>query len=236
MGEGVERDGRHIHVFVPEDTPNFNASHIIHELTFGPTDDIPMKDVTKIVAAEHGTSGLFQYFIKVVPTTYKGKDVIPASVKRDGKEAYLPALFVEEEEAELDENVVETNRYFYTERFRPLMTEYLEDDHIVDEGDNEDDDKAEKAAVEAGHSQSDSHSHKDHHNIQNSVLPGIFFIYEIYPFSVEVTREGVPFTHLLIRLLATVGGVFTVVSWAESALSGGKNGNNRRRQSPMNFR
>ncbi len=35
MGEAMERDGRHIHQFMPEDAPNFNCSHIIHELSFG---------------------------------------------------------------------------------------------------------------------------------------------------------------------------------------------------------
>ena len=51
----------------------------------------------------------------------------------------------------------------------------------------------------------------------------MFFIYEIYPFAVEVSTVSVPFTHLLIRLMATIGGVFTVVSWMEAAFrTGGK--------------
>ena len=78
MGEGIERDGRHIHTFLPEDAPNFNASHIIHQLSFGPEDGSePLNGVTKIVTENTGTTGLFQYFIKVVPTTYVGENVIP---------------------------------------------------------------------------------------------------------------------------------------------------------------
>jgi hypothetical protein len=102
MGEGIERDGRHIHTFNPDETPDFNASHVIHDLSFGPTgtkdgfgteSQTTLSGVSKIVAKEHGTTGLFQYFIKVVPTTF-----IPTAG-----------------------SPVETNAYFFTERFRPLM-------------------------------------------------------------------------------------------------------------------
>lgn len=39
MGEGVERNGQFIHTFIPDDTHNFNASHVINELRFGPVFD-----------------------------------------------------------------------------------------------------------------------------------------------------------------------------------------------------
>ena len=111
MGEGIERDGRHIHTFNPDDTHNFNASHIIHNLSFGPEigdqskeEQTTLNGVRKIVTKDYGTTGLFQYFIKIVPTTYVGYG-------RRGRD-------------------VETNRYFYTERFRPLMKEYLEGDDL----------------------------------------------------------------------------------------------------------
>jgi hypothetical protein len=41
MGKGVERNGRYIHSFLEEDLPNFNVSHIIHQLSFGPGNDSP---------------------------------------------------------------------------------------------------------------------------------------------------------------------------------------------------
>lgn len=200
MGEGIERDGRHIHTFNPEEAQNFNASHIINHLTFGP--EMPEFDqngghtalngATKIVQKEHGTTGLFQYFIKVVPTTYVG--VGPGATN------------------------VETNRFFFTERFRPLMTEYFaDDDDEVESLVLPDEEDESKVAVHAGHAK--HHGHHDHHNVQkNSILPGVFFIYEIYPFEVQVTPSSVPFTHLLIRLMATIGGVFTIVRWADSFL------------------
>jgi endoplasmic reticulum-Golgi intermediate compartment protein 3 len=212
MGEGVERDGRHIHTFNPDDTHNFNASHVINHLSFGPEPiGIPNFEVTtlngaeKFVTKEYGATGLFQYFIKIVPTTYKGA----------GNRG----------------NDLETNRYFYTERFRPLLKKFFADDdlfvddQVADDGNNTAVDGEEEArdseerirAVHAGHV--GGHAHHDHHNVKkNSVLPGVFFIYEIYPFEVEVSTTSVPLTHLLIRLMATVGGVFTIMRWADSFL------------------
>jgi hypothetical protein len=35
---------------------------------------------------------------------------------------------------------------------------------------------------------------------------------------VEITWPKIPITHLLIRILATFGGVFTIVKWADAAL------------------
>ena len=203
MGEGIERDGRHIHTYLPEDAPNFNASHIIHDLSFGPPlGSQPLSGSTKIVTSDTGTTGLFQYFIKVVPTTYVGERAFPQGSK---------GLQVLPSEATIvgNERVVETNRYFSTERFMPLMTELLEDHH-------KDEDDPRKAAVHAGHS--GSHSSQQHHSKQNSVLPGVFFIYEIYPFAVEIRRPSVPLSHLLIRLMATIGGVVTILKWLDSCL------------------
>jgi len=207
MGEGVERDGRHIHTFLPEDAPNFNASHTIHQLSFGPEVDgkAVMTEVKKIVGPEHGTTGLFQYFIKVVPTTYIGKDLIP---KGSEEAQAMPSLYEEVEKNENKENVLETNRYFFTERFRPLMTEFIEEEHMDEEG--------EKATVHAGHK--GGHGNDDHHHVRNSVLPGVFFIYEIFPFAIEISRKSTPLSHLLIRLIAIVGGLFTCAGWLDAAL------------------
>ena len=62
------------------------------------------------------------------------------------------------------------------------------------------------------------HEKVEHHATANAVLPGVFFVYEIYPFAVEVTRDRVPFAHLLIRIMATIGGVFTIMRWIDGAL------------------
>ena len=48
-------------------------------------------------------------------------------------------------------------------------------------------------------------------SLQNAVLPGIFWVYDLSPFMVEVRRSHAPLTQLLTRLLAIVGGVFSVL-------------------------
>ena len=218
MGEGIERDGRHIHSFVPEDTPNFNASHIVHHLSFGNPEDegespdqATMDGIVKLLSKQTGTTGLFQYFIKVVPTTYlgRGKDGAP----------------------------IQTNRYFFTERFRPLNKDwYDDDDHFEedwqdDDGSTRDPDSPlpKKGSVNA-HIKHGAGQH-NHHHVRNSILPGVFFIYEIYPFSVEVESVSVPLTHLLIRIMATVGGVWTCLRWVDSLLSSSNSRSDHRRRS-----
>ena len=217
MGEGVDREGRHIHQFLPEDRINFNASHVVHELSFlddeygdvigegfatkimkvGINGERSMNSVSKVVTEETGTTGLFQYFIKVVPTKYKGDIVADMGVTtREGGEELL-----------------ETNRYFYTERFRPLIGEVHEE--AVLSGDP---DRGTAGAHVGGKTGGTLHEKMEHHDAQNAVLPGVFFVYEIYPFAVEVTKNSVPFMHLWIRIMATVGGVFTVMGLIDGVL------------------
>jgi hypothetical protein len=232
MGEGMERNGRLIHTFQPDDTMNFNASHIIHHLSFGVPEDksstgsssssttmlqlsskdttTPLNGVSKIVDHQRGTTGLFQYFIKIVPTTY---------VTKQGQRR-------------------ETNGFFFTERFRPLMQEYYEedwDDDSLTEDEEQEDKKTyskEGKEVVVGPPGTHGHHHHDHHDVKkNSILPGIFFIYEIYPFAVEITENSVTVTHLLIRLMATVGGVFTTMKLLDTfvleALTGSSSSSSR---------
>ena len=206
MGEGVERDGRHIHQFVPEDAPNFNSSHVIHKLSFGPNYGLDenvkgrtsLDGVSKIVTEANGRTGLFQYFIKIVPTTYKGEEMIGAVAKPG-------------------QTTLETNRYFFTERFRPLMVDIIDDEHHeLGEKDGH------AGAHVGGGTGAGTHAAQEHHQVQNALLPGVFFVYEIFPFAVEVTRQSVPFTHLLIRIMATVGGTFTVMGQVLNLLGDGK--------------
>ncbi len=228
MGEGVERNGKHIHVFQPDDTINFNSSHIIHQLRFGTdldthlqqqqqinrkagTDLNTLDGVQKIVTEDDGSTGMFQYFLKVVPTTYKGAKVVNM-VYPNFK------LNNNNKNDNNDDNVIlETNRYFTTEVFKPL----IEVDHthydIAKESNRPGlDDRM--AGVHVGGKSGSSHDHKEHHKFNNAVLPGVFFMYQIYPFAIEVTNETVPFTHLLIRIMATIGGVMTIVGWIDGML------------------
>ena len=94
------------------------------------------------------------------------------------------------------------------------MMEYIEEEKEKDE---DSDQSMNAVQIKAPHTGTDAHE-GGHHKVRRGVLPGVFFLYEIYPFAVEVSQRSVPITHLLIRLMATIGGVFTVVRWADSYL------------------
>jgi hypothetical protein len=191
-----------------------------------------------------GKSGMFQYFIKIVPTTYKGKKVVKSifpnyDFRKDGNK--IPQL--------------ETNRYFTTERFTPLMMD-IEDENwelgelvaerfkqhgeketeevkkTVDESPTnygyddyydfyyERQQAPEKVAgAKVGGNTGTAHNQHEHHRKQQAILPGVFFIYQIYPFEVEISMENVPLTHLFIRILSTIGGVFTIMGMIDTLLS-----------------
>eukprot|EP00607_Mallomonas_marina_P009414 CAMPEP_0182420526 /NCGR_PEP_ID=MMETSP1167-20130531/5383_1 /TAXON_ID=2988 /ORGANISM="Mallomonas Sp, Strain CCMP3275" /LENGTH=387 /DNA_ID=CAMNT_0024596577 /DNA_START=73 /DNA_END=1236 /DNA_ORIENTATION=- len=153
LGDSIVRDGHHIHQFVPAEAPGFNVSHSIHSVSFGrPFPSMPMNpldSVERIVDPNIGT-GLFQYFIRIIPTVY-----------------------MEEGGAR-----IETNQYTFTERFRPVMLPSVNGAPAT----------------------------------QNAaVLPGVFFVYEISPFVVEVKRTCIPLLHFITRLMAIVGGIFSIL-------------------------
>jgi len=179
MGESTVKDEGHIHHFLPEDVPNFNASHIIHELSFGAKypnmEDGPLVGVQKINSEEKGGTGQYFYFLKVVPTNYIN---------------------------DIESYTIRTNRYSYTEKFRPLIVKVEDHHHDLGHGEH-----------------ADVHTDKmsrSKHQFFSSILPGVFFIYELYPFAVEVSTTRIPFSHFLIRAMAVVGGVLTLSSWVDS--------------------
>jgi len=173
-GESIVRDGKHIHQFLPAEAPHFNVSHTIHSVSFGDPYPFmpknPLDGLTHVIAHDAST-GLFQYFIRIVPTIYT-----------DGFRQ------------------LQTNQYTITERFKPLQLPELN--------------------VQPGHAPKPQTA---------AVLPGIFFVYELSPFMVEVQRNGPPLSHLLTKLCAIVGGVFSVMGVIDGSLfrltklfSGGK--------------
>lgn len=71
LGESKTRDMRHIHQFNPSTMNQYNVSHRVNELSFGkpfPGSVNPLDGRTHVVT--HGY-GVYQYYIKVVPTVYQ---------------------------------------------------------------------------------------------------------------------------------------------------------------------
>lgn len=160
-GVSIIQDGRHIHQFNPFDAHMYNISHTINSLSFGHfyprAPKNPLQHVSFIIPT-NGSTGLKQYFFKIVPTTFQ----------------YANTPW---------KRYIDSCRYTYTERFRPLM---LPDPHtgVLTQ--------------------------------QTAVLPGIFFIYDLQPFVIYTTLTRMPLTHLFTRLLAIVGGVYSVLGMADS--------------------
>jgi len=213
IGEGIERNGQHIHTFLPEEVSKFNVSHVIHKLRFGPAyeelnpkpinsmEKTSLDGVTKIVTKDNGVSGMFQYFIKIVPTTYKGKKIVQQ---------------IEPNFDMTKEPLLETNRYFVTETYTPMMEVDEEDWQLGQEF--ETDDEVRYAASKVGGKTGLGLDKHEHHLKQRAILSGVFFIYQVYPFALEVSKKEVPLTHLLIRIMATIGGLFTIAGWLEAAV------------------
>merc|ERR1712224_216521 len=89
-------DGRHIHQYNPAEAGTFNVSHTINSVSFGKNvrksqGGNPLDSLVRIVDKDVGT-GLYQYFIKVIPTEFT--NTFGYGVK--------------------------TNTYTMTERFRPM--------------------------------------------------------------------------------------------------------------------
>jgi len=148
-GRSVQQaQGAHIHDYSPFEIEHFNTSHIIHSLGFGekyPGLHNPLDGVSKILPKG---SGLFQYFIKVVPTIYE---------------------YVETKQ-------ILTNQYSVTQHFRP------------------------------------------HNEIHKTVVPGIYFIYDLSPIMVHITEKKRSFLHFVTNLCAVIGGVFTVAGIVDRIL------------------
>ena len=52
---------------------------------------------------------------------------------------------------------------------------------------------------------------------QQAVLPGIFFIYDLSPFLIEVQKTSTPFLHFFTKACAIVGGVISLSGVVDSA-------------------
>lgn len=173
-GESIVRDGRHIHQFLPAEAPSFNVSHTIHSVSFGdPYPSMPknpLDGVSRFVSADTGT-GLFQYFIRVIPTIYS-----------DGWRK------------------LSTNTYTITERFKPLQLPELGNTGA-----------GPGAGPGAGAGAQLDPNSRHPPPPAAAVLPGIFFVYDLSPFMIEVQRSRPPLSHLLTKLCAIVGGVVSVM-------------------------
>lgn len=195
LGESVVRDGRFIHQFQPQDAPKFNTTHTVHSLSFGveypgmPPN--PMDGIAKVADEEQGT-GLYQYFIKLVPTVYETKGAAARNIL--------------------------TNQFSYTERFRPLAASMGGPAALKRPSPDEEKQKDE-GGDHPGHDDHNKHGSAHHQPVATTVLPGVFWVYDISAFQIQINQVPTSFTHFLARLCAVAGGVFTVTGLIESVIA-----------------
>ncbi|KAK9808956.1 hypothetical protein WJX72_006989 [[Myrmecia] bisecta] len=75
-GKSFQQGNMHVHDLVPFGTTEFDLSHTVHKLSFGeeypgmknPLDGVTVQQVSNINPT--GATGMYQYFLKVVPTIY----------------------------------------------------------------------------------------------------------------------------------------------------------------------
>jgi len=97
-GKSFQQHHMHVHDLQPYRNLNFNLSHTVNRLSFGkefPGIVNPLDGVRKADEREAQGPGMYQYFVKVVPTIYEN----------------------------LDNEVLNTNQFSVTEHFKPLRTE-----------------------------------------------------------------------------------------------------------------
>ena len=88
--------GQLVHEFKPFDTHTYNVSHQIHSLSFGVHYPNRVNPLDGAAAVVKDGSGVFQYYVKVVPTTYQfasglSLDSCQYSVTDQFKSAHDPA-------------------------------------------------------------------------------------------------------------------------------------------------
>lgn len=163
MGAIHVQDSRHIHQFNPADIPKYNVSHTIHRLRFGP--EIPglkMSPLSGVTKMPKEGAGVFQYYLKVVPTVWLAHDTKPGAAAEANPDA--------SHETKLTGEQVRSNQY-------SVKTFY-------------------RAAVVNGN--------------RMNILPGVFFVYDLSPFMVQITTRSESLWQLVTSLCAIVGGVVTV--------------------------
>lgn len=192
MGESMVKDGRHVHLFSVEDSPSFNISHTIYKLSFGDRypnmPPNPLDGSVSIIDEEVGT-GLMQYYINLVPTIFRPSDSGSDATK------YLT-----------------TTQFTYTMKFRSIYG--YDDFHPLEHHDAPGHHHA--IAEHSGEPKVDPT--KNVRPITNFLLPGVFFVYDMAPFLLDVRETYLPVHHFLIRLCAVAGGMYTVSGMLDRAI------------------
>eukprot|EP01028_Stygiella_incarcerata_P000671 TRINITY_DN1102_c0_g1_i1.p1 TRINITY_DN1102_c0_g1~~TRINITY_DN1102_c0_g1_i1.p1 ORF type:complete len:532 (-),score=148.04 TRINITY_DN1102_c0_g1_i1:767-2362(-) len=186
---GRNGQSRHIHNFHFEEASRFNSSHIIHELSFGSGG--PLSGVKKVVDKDWS---LFKYFLNVVPTvTY------PLGTWELARE-YEDLFLLMSESIAVPTNDGED----MTDDAQELMRRVAEREHMT-------------ARRIHGVVRSNQYSATEYTNNfdlnKRQILPGVYFVFDLFPWRIEYHESKMPFWHFFTRLSAIIGGVYVLAGW-----------------------
>ena len=189
VGPGLDRHHRHFHQFEPAEALAFNGSHVVHGLSFGepfPGRVNPLAGARRTLVDPAG-SRVYQYFLKLVPTVHTVERRALALPRPPGFGWLLRAL---------------------------------------GGGGGGAAGKEEKAAAAAAATTTKASSFQYSFNARETpvhadfagnvhALPGVYFVWELSPFMVQISQKPRPLGHFLARLCAVVGGAFSLSGIAD---------------------
>jgi len=181
MGESMVKNGKHVHVFNIDESDTFNISHTIHSLKFGDTyPRMPPNPLDNEVRILDEETGTGLMQYYI--------NLVPTKYKAESEDGTVTELI--------------TSQFSYTTKFRSI---YGYDDFYAHEHHSQPDHHH-----AFGANYDEEHRSLEKREIVNYLLPGVFFVYDMAPFILEVEVSIQPLSHLLIRLCAVVGGVYAV--------------------------
>ena len=167
------------------DHSQFNFSHHINEMSFGPHYPGLLNPLDKTTSSTESTFYKYQYFISIVPTVFTKRKVSTASGILDPAAIPQPATLDMQPDAKRDK------------------------DGMVRHHANPNQGRDSKSIFTnqyAATSQS--------HEITPNMIPGVFFKYDIEPILLIVSESRSSFLALLVRLVNVISGVIVGGGWA----------------------
>ncbi|KAJ8430414.1 hypothetical protein Cgig2_025841 [Carnegiea gigantea] len=163
-GKSFQQSGIHVHDLLSFQKDSFNISHKINRLAFGDYFPGVVNPLDGVQWMHNTPNGMYQYFLKVVPTVYT--DLNGHTIQSNQVRAF---------------HYMELSSIAMAKLYLCVLVQFSVTEHFK--------------SSEAGHF---------------SMLPGVFFFYDLSPIKVTFREEHVSFLHFLTNVCAIVGGVFTV--------------------------
>ncbi|GBG25416.1 Endoplasmic reticulum-Golgi intermediate compartment protein 3 [Hondaea fermentalgiana] len=206
LGHGKSVQGRLLHQFSPAQLPFFNTSHTIHELWFGSTKlphapQPPLESRSQIIDPHMAQTGAFQYFIEIVPTEHHSKRFYQYTSTEQ-------FTLIGESVEKIEERRKEAEK---EEKEARAREEAAGPDAVDDDG-----------TPLVSISEKRRHARTGHGHAQPaaiSQLPGVFFVYDVSPFTIVRVDRIMSMTQLLVDLLAIVGGTVAFSKFLDGSLA-----------------